>query len=101
MAGQRTPYGPYRLAMSPRSRDDERLAGAEIAVVGAGFDGLSAAAHLADAGADVTVFERNEHPGGYAGRIERDGFRIDTSPSWYLMRRCSTASRSRVGCVTT
>ena len=45
--------------MSPRSRDDERLAGAEIAVVGAGFGGLSAAAYLADAGADVTVFERN------------------------------------------
>ncbi|MFC7323976.1 phytoene desaturase family protein [Halorubrum rutilum] len=71
--------------MSPGSRDDERLAGAEIAVVGAGFGGLSAAAYLADAGADVTVFERNEHPGGYAGRIERDGFRIDTGPSWYLM----------------
>ena len=71
--------------MSPRSRDDERLAGAEISVVGAGFGGLSAAAYLADAGADVTVFERNEHPGGYAGRIERDGFRIDTGPSWYLM----------------
>jgi len=64
---------------------DEPLAGESIAVVGAGFGGLSAAAYLADAGADVTMFERNEHPGGYAGRIERDGFRIDTGPSWYLM----------------
>ena len=61
------------------------LTGEEIAVVGAGFGGLSAACHLADAGADVTVLERHDHPGGYAGRIERDGFRIDTGPSWYLM----------------
>jgi phytoene desaturase len=63
----------------------EPLAGESIAVVGAGFGGLSAASYLADAGADVTLFERNDHPGGYAGRIERDGFRIDTGPSWYLM----------------
>ncbi len=64
---------------------DEPLADDSIVVVGAGFGGLSAAAYLADAGADVTVLERNSHPGGYAGRIERDGFRIDTGPSWYLM----------------
>ncbi|MES3160381.1 MAG: phytoene desaturase family protein [Halorubrum sp.] len=64
---------------------DEPLAGESIAVVGAGFGGLAAASYLADAGADVTVLERNSHPGGYAGRIERDGFRIDTGPSWYLM----------------
>ncbi len=61
------------------------LAGDQIVIVGAGFGGLSAAAYLADAGADVTVLEQNEHPGGYAGRIEEDGFRIDTGPSWYLM----------------
>jgi len=56
-----------------------------IAVVGAGFGGLSVACHLADAGADVTVVERRERPGGVAGRIERGGFRFDTGPSWYLM----------------
>ena len=71
--------------MTTHPQTDGPLAGEAIAVVGAGFGGLSAAAHLADAGADVTIFERNEHPGGYAGRIERDGFRIDTGPSWYLM----------------
>lgn len=68
----------------PRS-EQQQLAGEEIIVVGAGFGGLSAAAYLADAGADVTILEQHEHPGGYAGRIERDGFRIDTGPSWYLM----------------
>jgi phytoene desaturase len=56
-----------------------------VAVVGAGFGGLSAACHLADAGADVTVIERRDGLGGVAGRIERDGFRFDTGPSWYLM----------------
>ncbi len=61
------------------------IAGEEIGVVGAGFGGLSAAAYLADAGADVTLLEQHDHAGGYAGRIERDGFRIDTGPSWYLM----------------
>ena len=69
----------------PGGSSDEPLWGTQIAVVGAGFGGLSAACYLADAGADVTVFEKNSHAGGYAGRIERDGFRIDTGPSWYLM----------------
>ena len=78
-----TPSG--RQGEQPDLSADEPLTGESIAVVGAGFGGLSAAAYLADAGADVTVLERNAHPGGYAGRIERDGFRIDTGPSWYLM----------------
>lgn len=56
-----------------------------MAVVGGGFGGLSAACHLADAGADVTVIEQNDHLGGVAERIERDGFQFDTGPSWYLM----------------
>ncbi len=56
-----------------------------VAVVGAGIGGLSAACHLADAGADVTVVERRDGLGGVAGRIERDGFQFDTGPSWYLM----------------
>ena len=69
----------------PGGNVDEPLSDERIAIVGAGFGGLAAACYLADAGADVTVFERNGHAGGYAGRIERDGFRIDTGPSWYLM----------------
>ncbi|MFB6206498.1 MAG: phytoene desaturase family protein [Haloglomus sp.] len=61
------------------------LASESVVVVGAGVGGLSAACHLADAGADVTVVEQREEPGGVAGRIERDGFQFDTGPSWYLM----------------
>jgi len=33
----------------------------------------------------VRVLERHDRPGGHAGVLERDGFRFDTGPSWYLM----------------
>jgi phytoene desaturase len=61
------------------------LAGESVAIVGAGFGGLSAACHLADRGADVEVLERHDRVGGVANRIEVDGFSFDTGPSWYLM----------------
>ncbi|MFO7833774.1 MAG: FAD-dependent oxidoreductase, partial [Halohasta sp.] len=59
--------------------------GEEIVVIGSGFGGLSTACYLADAGADVTVVEKNEQLGGRASRLERDGFVFDMGPSWYLM----------------
>jgi len=56
-----------------------------VTVIGGGFGGLSAAAYLAADGADVRVLERHDRVGGHAGVLERDGFRFDTGPSWYLM----------------
>lgn len=56
-----------------------------VVVIGSGFGGLSTACYLADAGADVCVVEKNESLGGRASRLERDGFRFDMGPSWYLM----------------
>lgn len=35
-----------------------------VAVIGAGISGVVSAGHLLAAGLDVTVFERNEAPGG-------------------------------------
>src|SRR6056297_2138126 len=61
------------------------LADRSVVVVGSGFGGLSTACYLADAGADVTVVEKNEQLGGRASVLEREGFRFDMGPSWYLM----------------
>lgn len=56
-----------------------------VVVIGAGFSGLAAAGLLAASGCQVTVLEQHQHVGGRSGRLERDGFRFDTGPSWYLM----------------
>jgi phytoene desaturase len=61
------------------------LAERSVVVVGSGFGGLSTACYLATSGADVTVLEKNEQLGGRASVLERDGFRFDMGPSWYLM----------------
>jgi phytoene desaturase len=57
----------------------------KIGVIGAGFAGLSAAACLAKAGFDVTVFEKNESAGGRARTFVSQGFQFDMGPSWYWM----------------
>ncbi|GAA3916011.1 phytoene desaturase family protein [Microbacterium invictum] len=54
-------------------------------VIGAGIAGLATAALLAEDGWRVDVWEARDSTGGRAGSWERDGFRFDTGPSWYLM----------------
>src|SRR5690625_3241773 len=56
-----------------------------VVVVGAGLSGLSCALHLLGAGHDVVVLERKDHPGGRAGRIDMEGFRVDTGPTVLTM----------------
>ncbi|CAN5657690.1 phytoene desaturase family protein [soil metagenome] len=56
-----------------------------VIVVGAGFGGLSAAAHLHAAGFGVTVVERAANVGGKAGLLEKDGFVFDTGPTLLTM----------------
>ena len=48
-----------------------------VAVIGAGYAGLSAAMTLARAGARPTVFEANRTPGGRARRVEYKGALLD------------------------
>lgn len=57
----------------------------KIIIIGAGLGGLSAALHLAHAGYQVTVVEKNARPGGKVNIIERDGFRFDTGPTILTM----------------
>ncbi len=54
-------------------------------VIGGGIGGLSTAALLAKAGMKVTVLEAREKVGGRAYIWEKDGFKFDMGPSWYLM----------------
>jgi phytoene desaturase len=54
-------------------------------VIGGGISGLATAALLAREGHHVTLLEQHAEVGGRAGSWERDGFRFDTGPSWYLM----------------
>ncbi|MBB6118612.1 phytoene desaturase family protein [Nocardiopsis algeriensis] len=56
-----------------------------VVVVGAGLSGLACALHLLGAGREVVVLERDEHPGGRAGRLDRDGFLMDTGPTVLTM----------------
>ncbi|WP_406011177.1 phytoene desaturase [Streptomyces sp. NBC_00637] len=68
-----------------------------VVVVGAGLAGLSAALHLLGAGRRVTVVERDELPGGRAGRLERGGYHIDTGPTVLTMPELADEAFAAVG----
>ncbi|MXV16044.1 phytoene desaturase family protein [Hufsiella ginkgonis] len=57
----------------------------KIAIIGSGFSSLSAAAILAREGFEVTIYEKNDQPGGRARTWESGGFCFDMGPSWYWM----------------
>ncbi|NKE04014.1 phytoene desaturase family protein [Mesobacillus selenatarsenatis] len=56
-----------------------------VLVIGGGLGGLSAAISLAQAGYDVSLYEKNEHIGGKLNRLEQDGFGFDLGPSILTM----------------
>lgn len=56
-----------------------------VVVIGAGLGGLSAALHLAGAGRQVTLLEREPVPGGRAGLLQDGGYTFDTGPSVLTM----------------
>jgi phytoene desaturase len=59
---------------------------ATIAVIGAGFSGLSAASYLSAAGHQVRLYEKNASAGGRASQLITDnGYIFDMGPSWYWM----------------
>ncbi len=61
------------------------MAPGSVIVIGAGVGGLTAAIHLARRGLQVTVVEKNSHPGGRCDRLSRDGHRFDTGPTLFVM----------------
>lgn len=59
---------------------------AKIAIIGAGFSGLSAATYLGAEGHEVHVFEKNGTAGGRARQLHtQEGYNFDMGPSWYWM----------------
>ncbi|MFW6113617.1 MAG: phytoene desaturase family protein [Actinomycetota bacterium] len=60
----------------------EQLNGKKVVVIGTGIGGSGIAPLLAKEGAEVTVLERNDFPGGKAASFEREGFVYDTGVHW-------------------
>lgn len=56
----------------------------DIAIIGAGIAGTTAAHRLARAGREPVIFEREQRVGGRIHTIERDGFRFDVGAFIYL-----------------
>jgi phytoene desaturase len=68
-----------------------------VVVVGAGLAGLATALRLRGAGREVTVVERGAGPGGRAGRVERDGYALDTGPSVFTAPEIVADTLAAVG----
>ncbi|HET6213359.1 MAG TPA: phytoene desaturase family protein, partial [Micromonosporaceae bacterium] len=68
-----------------------------VVVVGAGLGGLACALHLAGAGRQVTVLEREPEPGGRAGRLSIDGYAFDTGPTVLTMPELIAEPLAAVG----
>ncbi|MFI9162144.1 phytoene desaturase family protein [Kitasatospora aureofaciens] len=68
-----------------------------VVVVGAGLAGLAAACHLIGAGRSVTVVERDDAPGGRAGRIRRGDYLFDTGPTVLTMPHLADEAFRAVG----
>ena len=59
----------------------------KVVIVGAGPGGLAAAILLQRSGVDVTVVERRDVVGGRTSTLERNGFKFDTGPTFFLYPR--------------
>ncbi|MFE0425519.1 phytoene desaturase [Streptomyces sp. NPDC058953] len=68
-----------------------------VVVVGAGLSGLACALHLLGAGRRVTVVERDDGPGGRAGRVHRGGYAFDTGPTVLTMPHLAEEAFAAVG----
>lgn len=57
----------------------------KVVIIGAGFSSLSASCYLAKMGYDITIIEKNNHVGGRAQQLKKEGFVFDMGPTFYWM----------------
>jgi len=65
-----------------RSMRQDTKAEFDVAIIGAGISGLTAAALLSKAGLNLVVLEKEERLGGYLAGFTRNGFVFDTAVQW-------------------
>jgi len=65
-------------------RDSAKKSSSQVVIVGAGPGGLAVAMLLAKSGVQVTVLEKRNQVGGRTSTIERDGFKFDVGPTFFL-----------------
>jgi phytoene desaturase len=68
-----------------------------VVVIGAGIGGIAVAAHLAQRGFHVTVFEKNPRPGGRCDYFTRDGHYFDSGPTLFVMPMLYEAEFAALG----
>lgn len=86
-----------------RSRDAvPATSSVDVAIVGAGFAGLSAAERLVSMGLTVRVIEGRDRVGGRSLSGEVAGVKVDLGATWVSRRHTAIRSLAdRVGCTTT
>ncbi|MGA8116712.1 MAG: phytoene desaturase family protein [Actinocatenispora sp.] len=68
-----------------------------VVIVGAGLGGLACAIRLAATGREVTLLEREDVPGGRAGRLSYGGYEFDTGPTVLTMPHLLADTMRAVG----
>lgn len=53
-------------------------------IIGSGIAGIAGAIRLAVKGFEVSIFEKNNYPGGKLTAFEKDGFHFDAGPSLFV-----------------
>ena len=69
----------------------------QVAIVGGGLAGLTAANYLARAGMSVQVFEKSHAPGGRATTDENQGFQFNTGPHALYRRAAGVGILKELG----
>ena len=63
--------------------ENEVVHNKKVIVIGSGVGGLATAIRLAVQGFTVSVYEKNNYPGGKLAAFEKDGFHFDAGPSLF------------------